>query len=540
MRAACSSAWLWSAVFLLLGVVGRGDAPAPQRVQALVGDRLVLLHWDSYDRTGIGGWRVSRSDRADGEFHPLVGGWVQRGGFADTTVTNGGTYTYRVEAVGPNGRVGKPSKSVMTRPQEFADDSAFLELQQRAAFEFFRREANPANGLVRDRNTTNSKCSIAAVGFGLSGWVIAVDRGWVPRAEARERVRTTLTTFAHGRQGAEAAGIIGNRGWFYHFLEMNNAERAWRCELSSIDTALLLAGVVDAREFFDGADPGEQEIRLLAKHLLSRVDWRWMMDGQASLSMGWKPEDGYVRKHWVGYNEGMILYLLGLGVTAEHGVEPARALPAESWAAWTAGYAWRTNFGRAYVEFGPLFGHQYSHAWVDFRGLADAWMRARRIDYFENSRRATLVQQAYAEHNPNRFQGYGKLQWGFTACDGPGGYAARGALPVENDDGTLAPTAVGGSMPFAPEICLPTLREFHQRYREQIWTAYGFRDAFNPTRQWWGPDVLGIDLGIMLVMIENHRTGRPWQRCLRAPELRRGLERAGFAKANWPTGRTSP
>jgi hypothetical protein len=203
------------------------------------------------------------------------------------------------------------------------------------------------------------------------------------------------------------------------------------------------------------------------------------------------------------------------------------------WKEWTSGYKWKTSYGQSFVHFAPLFGHQYSHCWIDFRGIADDYMRAKGIDYFENSRRATLAQRAYCVANPGRFNGYGELVWGLTACDGPGSekfraYSARGAPPAENDDGTIAPTAVGGSLPFAPEICIPTLRHLCDKYRPNIWTRYGFCDAFNLTANWWDPEVLGIDQGPILVMIENYRTRKVWNTFMKAPEVQRGLKAAGF------------
>jgi hypothetical protein len=260
--------------------------------------------------------------------------------------------------------------------------------------------------------------------------------------------------------------------------------------------------------------------------IFNRVDWLWMANGANSLTMGWKPASGFLPYRWIGYNEAMILYLMGLGAATN-------PLPPVQWTSWTSGYDWRTHYGYTYVEFPPLFGHQYSHCWVDFRHRADSYMNARSTSYFENSRRATLAQHAYSLANPGGFAGYSSNVWGLTACDGPGfggfaGYSARGAPPAMNDDGTIAPTAVGGSLPFAPEICLPTLRRFYDAYRTNLWTGYGFRDAFNLTADWWDPDVLGIDQGALLLMVENYRTQNVWRRFMKCPEIQRGLQAAGF------------
>ncbi|MBN8248742.1 MAG: Tat pathway signal protein [Verrucomicrobia bacterium] len=400
-------------------------------------------------------------------------------------------------------------------------DDAFLERVQEAAFRYFWKESNPANGLIRDRSRPDSKCSIAAVGFGLSAIAIGVDHGWISRAEGRDRAMRTLETLSEGVQGAEASGVNGYRGWYYHFLEMDTGHRAWKCELSSVDTALLLAGALDAAAFFSGEEAAERRLRDLADRMVARVDWEWMANGGSTLTMGWHPESGFLKSRWVGYNEAMILVLLALGARET----PPAAL---SWEAWTRDYRWETHHGHSYVVFAPLFGHQYSHCWVDFRGTADAFMRSRGISYFENSRRAALAQRAYCVDRAARYPNYGPWEWGITACDGPDGYAARGAPPAENDDGTLAPTAVGGSVPFAPEVCIPTLRELERRHGVRLWGPYGFRDAFNRDRDWWATDTLGIDQGPILLMIENHRTGAVWRRMSGNAVLRRGLERAGF------------
>src|SRR5262249_22089137 len=246
----------------------------------------------------------------------------------------------------------------------------------------------------------------------------------------------------------------GYKGWFYHFLDPDTGLRAGNSELSSIDTALLVAGVLYAREYFSGTNTNEESLRGLASAIYDRVDWRWMANGGVSLTLGWRPENGFLGQ-WIGYNEAMILYVLGLGA-ATNSVLPA------AWTNWISGYIWQTSYGYSFVQFPPLFGHQYSHCWVDFRHIADIYMRSHLSTYFENSRRATLAQRQYCIVNPRRFFGYSSNVWGLTACDGPGstgyfGYIARGAPPSQNDDGTIAPTAPGGSIAFAPEVCLPTL-----------------------------------------------------------------------------------
>ncbi len=284
-----------------------------------------------------------------------------------------------------------------------------------------------------------------------------------------------------------------------------------------------MAGVIDAKEFFDGIDAAEVEIRALADAMVTRVDWNWMAQDTDAVSMGWRPESGFLSANWIGYNEAMILYILALGAATN-------PLPASAWDQWASGYTWATQFGQSFVPFAPLFGHQYSHCWIDFRHIADAYMNGRDSTYFLNSRRATVAQRSYCIANPLGRIGYSSNVWGLTASDGPNGYAARGAPPAENDDGTIAPTAAGGSIVFTPEFSLPVLRHFYSRFRRSIWTAYGFRDAFNQGAQWWGPDNVGIDQGPIVVMIENYRTQRVWQRFMRDPNVRNGLQRAGFTR----------
>ncbi|HEY2955356.1 MAG TPA: glucoamylase family protein [Candidatus Eisenbacteria bacterium] len=406
---------------------------------------------------------------------------------------------------------------------------AILDSLQYGAFRYFWDEANPANGLIHDRSQPGSVCSIASTGFGLSAVCIGADHGWVSRADARGRVLTTLQTFWNGPQGSAASGTIGYLGLYYHWLDMTTATRTWDSELSTIDTALLFAGILDAKQYFDTGDADEVQIRALADSIYRRANWYVMRNFSAGIYMGWKPVGGFNGfGKWQGYNEAMILYLLAIGAPVA-----SRAAPASDWTYWTASYSWGTQYGYSYVTFPPLFGHQYSHCWIDFRGLQDAYLRqpAHGIDYFENSRRATLAQQAYCIANPGGFVGYSDTLWGITASDCPTGYCARGAPPPQGDNGTIAPTAVAGSLPFAPEICVPTLRSLYATYKPgPLWSKYGFRDAFNLTSNpdWYGADVLGIDQGPIIIMIENYRTGRVWQRFMRNLEILQGLHRAGF------------
>ena len=514
-------------------LLGEQSAVTTALVRGLVvrsGDRSVLLHWDPDSTLLPDGYHVYRATQAAGPFTRLTSTPALLTGWSDIGVSNGQAYWYCVTAIGGGAVEGPPSDTISAVPQLFASDSVFLDYVQRAAVDYFWYEANPVNGLIRDRSQGSSPASIAAVGFGLSAIHTGVERGWISRAAARDRVLATLRTFWEGPQGTATSGTIGYRGFFYHFLDMTTATRmvSWDTELSSIDTGLLLAGILDARQFFSGADATETRIRELADSIYARVEWDWMLNGGASLSHGWNPASGFLSYRWTGYNEAMILYILALGA-------PAHAIPGSAWNAWTSGYSWFSNqYGYSFLGFPPLFGHQYSHCWVDFRGIADAYMLGKGITYAENTRRATLAQQAYCIANPGGFTGYSALVWGLTACDGPTGtgylgYSARGAPGTgTTDDGTIAPTAPAGSMPFTPEISLPTLRNFYDQYRASIWKPYGFTDAFNLKAAWWDTDVIGIDEGPIALMIENYRSGSLWGRMMAAPEIQQGLSAAGF------------
>jgi hypothetical protein len=406
-------------------------------------------------------------------------------------------------------------------------DSTFLRLVQRKAFDFFWLEANPANGLIRDRNQAWAPSSIASVGFGLSSICVASDYNWVTRTAAADRVLTTLKTFWFGPQGYAATGMAGRLGFFYHFLNMETKTRDWTSELSTIDTALLLAGIIHVQQYFDGNAQAENEIRAYADSIYRRVNFEAARNNGTSINMGWHPETGWLNQWWIGYNEAMILYILGLG-------SPTYPIESSLWDAWTGGYNFSSYYGYQYVNFPPLFGHQYSHCWIDFRGIRDKIMTGYGLDYFENSRRATLAQRAYSKANPGGFKAYSDSIWGITASDVQGGYKARGAPPGQGDDGTLNPTAPGGSMPFAPEECLQALKAMYNNYASgsetRLWGPYGFRDAFNPTLNWFGTDYIGIDQGPIVLMIENFFTQSIWNSFMKSPYIQTGLQRAGFKK----------
>ena len=440
-------------------------------------------------------------------------------------------------------------------------DPFFDDLEART-FRFFWETTNPANGLAPDRYPSAPFASIACVGFALTAYPIGVERGWVSRAAARRRVLATMRFFEGAPQGPGRRGVSGYNGFFYHFLEMRSGLRFKSIELSTVDTALLLAGMLFCQSYFDGADAEEDEIRRLAEAIYSRVDWPWAQqpaEASPAINLGWTPERGFLAYSWRGYNEAMIVYLLALG-------SPTHPVDVDAWAAWQRDFdrTWGLNFGsRPHLGFAPMFGHQYSQVWVDFRGVRDAYMRGRDLDYFENSRRATQAQRAYAIANPGGWKGYGQDLWGLTACDGPGnisheylgqmrrfhGYSARG--PGPRDDGTIAPTAALGSIAFAPEICAPAARSMARDHGEYILGRYGFIDAFNPSFDfddappktgrripgvgWIGPDYLGIDQGPIVAMLENWRSGLIWKVMRGNPHIVRGLRRAGFT-GGWLEG----
>ena len=425
---------------------------------------------------------------------------------------------------------------------DHALSSDFLDGLQRETFDYFVHEVNPLNGLIADKTQAGSPASIAAVGFALSSYPVGVERGFMPRADAIARTLATLRFFHTSDQSA-GVDATGYKGFYYHFLDMVSGRRVWKCELSTIDSAILLAGMLTIAAYFCGDGEDEREIRVLADALYLRADWNWARNGGLTVTHGWKPESGFLRYRWQGYCEAMILYLLGLG-------SPTHPLPRESWARWTSTYDWRTIYDYELLYAGPLFIHQFSHIWIDFREIQDDFMRGKGIDYFENSRRATHVQRGYTMDNPSDFRAYDENSWGFTASDGPGpatymingikrrffGYKARGA-PYGPDDGSIAPWAVAASLPFAPEIVQPSLTHFETlELREN--DGYGFKATFNATmaersgssRPWVSPSHFGINQGPMLLMLENYRTGLVWNLIRRrCAYLVVGLRRAGFS-----------
>ena len=454
------------------------------------------------------------------------------------------------------GACGIPSANLSPRtaPPIFAAtpvQEAFLDTLQERTFRYFWKTTDPMTGLTPDRAPTPSFCSIAAVGFALTAYPIGVERHSITRWQALRRVKNTLRFFLSSKQGPEASGATGYHGFYYHFLDMKTGTRFKDIELSTVDTALLMAGVLFCQSYFNREEPDEIEIRAMAESLYARVDWNWAQTRKPLISHGWTPEQGFLPYDWWGMNESQIVVLLALG-------SPTHAVSRATYSAWIGSCKWGKYYDQEHIGFAPLFGHQYTQVWYDLRGLQDSLMRAHDIDWFENSRRATLAQYEYARDNPGKWRGYGPSLWGLTACDGPMDgkltidgrerefhtYEARGASFVRvGDDGTVAPTAAAGSMPFAPEIVIPSLMMMREAYPDAF-DKYGFVDCLNPTLNvagakisagriipgvgWYDVDYLGIDEGPIMAMTENFRTGLVWSYMRRNPHVVQGLRAAGF------------
>ena len=443
---------------------------------------------------------------------------------------------------------------------------AMLDDLEKRTFEWFRDSENQKIGITPDHWDGSASegdffASIASSGFGLTAYGIAVERGWMKRTEAVKRTLTTLRFF-HDAKQSDDADATGDHGFFYHFLDMESGKRygpkTW-VELSTIDTTLLLGGVIFAESYYDKNTKDEKEVRRLADEIYRRVDWQWASPRAPLVAMGWTPEAQFIHVDWQGYNEAMLLYVLAIA-SPTHAVDPA------AWKAWTQTYdaSWGSFQGQEHLGFAPLFGHQYTHVWIDFRGIQDEYMRAHGIDYYTNSQRAALSQREYAIHNAMEWTGYGPNVWGLTASNGPRrslrpgevdryvndkktfyGYIARGAgLYRTIDDGTIAPTAAASSIAFVPEISIPAIAEMEKKYGDNLYAKYGFVDAFNPSFTytdrplrtgkvvpdvgWFDSMYLGIDQGPIIAMIENYRSGLVWKVMRKNPYIRDGLKRAGF------------
>ncbi|WP_404547207.1 glucoamylase family protein [Dyella jejuensis] len=412
---------------------------------------------------------------------------------------------------------------------------------QRTAFTYFECETDRETGLVLDRNQPGWPASIAATGLALACYPIAVERSLMTRHTALARSLATLRFFGHSPQG-EQPDATGYRGFYYHFLHADSGKRAWQCEISSVDTAFLIAGMLAAAAYFQGDDAQERELRELAEMLYRRVEWDWLLDDSGRIRHGWRPEKGFIPFRWEGYDESLVMQVLALA-------SPTHPASASSYDAWSSTFAWKNAYDIDYLYSAPLFTHQLSHVWLDLRGIQDRFMRSHGIDYFENSRRATHVQHRYAIDNPMGFRGYGEHGWGITASDGPGpitrivdgvertfyDYISRGA-PFGVDDGTLAPWAVAASLPFAPDLVEAAMHSYVHKLKLHDIHRYGFRATFNPTFGnpecafgWISPWHYGLNIGPIVAMIENHHTGMLWKLMRGVPWIVDGLRKAGFS-----------
>ncbi len=422
-----------------------------------------------------------------------------------------------------------------------------MERIERLTFGYFDRSMNLSNGLVPDSTKQDAPASIAGSGHALACYAVAAERGYVTREHAVTRALLILRFFRDSDQ-SDARDATGYRGFYYHFLDMESGRRAPRSELSTIDSAILFAGILVAVMYFDGDTAAEQELRRLGDALYRRADWEWARAGGDAVSMGWTPERGFLRYNWTGYNEGLFLYVLALG-------SPTHPIDRRGYDTWTSTYRWKRIYGWEHLFGGPLFIHQLNHVWIDFRGIHDEYMREKGIDYFENSRRATYIQREYAIRNPRGFAGYGANAWGITASDGPGparrtvkgrprrfwAYRARG-VPYGPDDGTLSPWALVASLPFAPEIVVPALAEL-ERTHPEITGELGYKCSYNETfmeqgaekKGWVSQGYYAIDQGPVVLMIENHRSEFVWRLMRTCPYVVDGLRAAGF-DGGWLSG----
>ncbi len=429
----------------------------------------------------------------------------------------------------------KPDQLPDSNYQVTEADMQMLDSLQHKAFLYFVHEINPEKGLVKDRTTDDSPATIAAMGFALPVWAIGAERGWISRAEA-ERLTLNMLRFLLGSEQSTDSLATGYKGFYYHFLHMQTGQRFWASELSTIDTAWLLAGVRFAALYYSAGSATETEIRELCQALTSRVEWDFTTmpaggENDRSISMGWKPESGQHHMGWIGYNEAQYIYILAAGSGYENAIQGYKT--------WLKNYRWYEPWpGLGHAAFPPMFAHQFTQLFLDLRGWQDAFTRQRGISYFENSRRAAYAQRQYAIENPHKMTGYDSLTWGITASDGPGekynfdghkfhGYAGRGASGPDFfyfDDGTLAPTALLGSLVFAPEIIIPSMRSMIERFGDKgLLGRYGTVDAFNLTANWYDDQFLGLDQGPIVLMIENLRSGLVWKTCMSDPLIQKGL-----------------
>jgi hypothetical protein len=446
---------------------------------------------------------------------------------------------------------GMPEKDLPIVNKQGTDDE-MLHTLQRETLIYFMQQSDPDTGLVSDKNQPGTAASISAVGMALTCYVAAIESKLLPRADALYLTLKVLRFLIKTTQGKEA-DATGYKGFYYHFLDMKTGKRAEKSELSTIDTAILMAGILTVRQYFSVENTEEIELRKIADDLYLRVDWQWSLNGGKTINHGWCPESGFLPYSWdCDYCEALILYTLALG-------SPTFSISADGYKQWTSTFKCKTIYDIEYLYAGPLFIHQMSHFWIDFKGINDDFNRKAGFDYFENSRRATLVQQKYAIENPQNFKMYGENAWGFTASDGPGysvkkvdgvertfyGYTARG-IPFGPDDGTISPWAVVASLPFAPAMVLKTLRHAIEKLDLKKHSD-GFDASFNPTypekasdrNGWVAPWKFGINQGPIIIMIENNKSGLIWNLIKQCPYIINGLRNAGFS-GGWLSIKSDP
>jgi Uncharacterized protein conserved in bacteria len=393
-------------------------------------------------------------------------------------------------------------------PSASSADEEFLDRVQYDSILYFVKEMNPANGLMKDSSRPGSPASVAVVGFGLTAICVGDSRGWIDKEEAYALVLTILKTFRDN--------VPNEKGFFYHFLDMRGGYRVWNSEISSIDTALLLAGALFAGEYYKGT-----EVEKIANELYERVEWPWMLNGKKILCMGWKPETGFLWYYWDSYCESIILYALAIG-------SPTHPIPAECWLEWKRPVDSYKDYTLIYCTTGSIFTYQYSHAWIDFRSLYDG-----DINYFDNSVSATKANKQFCVDNSGIYKTYGEDSWGLSACLGPDGYKGYGARPGDAlNDGTIPPSGMAGSMPFDYMGALNGLKKLYIEHKKSIYGKYGFKDAYNLDKNWWADEFLGIDVGITALMIENYRSGLIWDRFMTIPAIKNWIARIGMVKKN--------
>ncbi len=391
------------------------------------------------------------------------------------------------------------------------DEQDFLDSIERRSFEFFRDNFNTSTGLIADAGIADNRCSIASVGFGLSAYCIADARGWMDHREVYDRVLTTLQSFYKDPENDQDFCVEGTHGLFYHFVEMDSGRRFAGSEVSTIDSGILLAGILQAMVHFRGT-----EVEELARKIWLAAEWEWFLQNDGAMAGAWSPENGLTGR-FTGYNEYMIVYLLALG-------SPSHPAPCSSWKVWASTYKWVTYkdipaFLTPGGQFKPLaYLYQFPACWFDLRGKKDKY-----ADYWTSDIRALTANRQYCMDWGEKHDLPGEL-WGWTASNGKDGYLGYD-VPY---NGTIAPSAVAASLPFIPEYALTALNYMYANYKDKIWGKYGFTDAFNPLQNWYDTGYLGIDQGNTLLMIENFRSGMVWQEFMSVPDVQEGMKKAGL------------